>query len=471
MNYWNYSTKTDRRECETLRQHLGCGDFSTTLEYLMCAHGENLFSKAALKSPQSKRQANYAWPFCLLSCILVLLFAGRSLAQDTNVPRTVLLDPSVLQANRERLREGDKSLQPALDALKRDAKEDLDIAPFSVMDKVKNPPSGDKHDYLSLAPYFWPNPDTPNGLPYVRHDGKRNPANRTPDRSKLGRLCDAVQTLGLAYYFTGDEAYAKKATSLLQTWFLDPGSRMNPNFQYAQGIPGITTGRGTGLIESVGFTHLLDGVDLLAGSKAWTDADQRGIQDWFTQFLDWMQNSKNGRAEAAARNNHGTYYDLQVVCFARFVGRDALATNVLEAVKTKRIARQIKPDGEQPLETARADSWGYSVMNLRGLMTLARVGKKHGVNLWDYQTPDGRSIRKAFDFLLPFALGQKKWPFHEDRKLARREFRPLIREAAEVWPGGTYSKLAAQLPAVPASDRSVLLLSANSPTGHSARHD
>lgn len=30
--------------------------------------------------------------------------------------------------------------------------------PFSVMDKKLIPPSGDKHDYLGLAPYFWPDP-------------------------------------------------------------------------------------------------------------------------------------------------------------------------------------------------------------------------------------------------------------------------------------------------------------------------
>ena len=368
-----------------------------------------------------------------------------------------MLNAATLQTAKQRLHDGDQALQPALDELKRDANKALDAGPFSVVNKTNIPPSGDKHDYLSLAPYFWPNPETTNGLPYVRHDGKRNPANRTPDRRQLGDLCDAVETLGLAYYFTGDETYAHKAAKILRVWFLNPATRMNPNFQYAQGIPGITTGRGTGLIESVGFTHLVDGVGLLAGSKAWTAADQHELQNWFSEFLQWMQTSKNGRAEAAARNNHGTYCDLQVASFALFVGRDELAKDVLETAKTKRIARQIQPDGQQPLETARADSWGYSVMNLRGLMTLARVGEELGVDLWHYETPDGRSIRKAFDYLLPVAVGEKKWPFQEDRRISRRGFNWLIRQAAAVWADKRHQELATKLPAVRPTDRSVLL--------------
>ena len=31
-------------------------------------------------------------------------------------------------------------------------------------------PSGDKHDYISVGTYWWPNPDTSDGLPYIRRD-------------------------------------------------------------------------------------------------------------------------------------------------------------------------------------------------------------------------------------------------------------------------------------------------------------
>ncbi|MGB8844729.1 MAG: alginate lyase family protein, partial [Terracidiphilus sp.] len=71
--------------------------------------------------------------------------------------------------------------------------------PFSVMDKPVLPPSGDKHDYMSRATYFWPDPSKPDGLPYIRHDGQTNPENRKiTDHEEFGRMCEASRALALA---------------------------------------------------------------------------------------------------------------------------------------------------------------------------------------------------------------------------------------------------------------------------------
>ena len=224
-------------------------------------------------------------------------------------------------------------------------------------------------------------------------------------------------------------AFAAKAAQLLRAWFIDGATRMNPNLQYAQAIPGINTGRGIGLIETRGLTRVVDAIGLLAGSKHWTTADQKGMADWFSSFLEWMQQSKNGRDEAAAKNNHGTFYDVQVVSFALFLGKTAWAKSVLETAKTKRIAVQIEPDGRQPLELARTKAWSYSVGNLDGLMLLARLGENVGVDLWNYETRDGRSIRKALEFLQPFASGEKKWSYQQLGEWPPQILLPLIRRA------------------------------------------
>jgi hypothetical protein len=374
-------------------------------------------------------------------------------------PQVFLLDANRLQDTRRAINQGDKDIAAAWAKLQRDAQKALGEGPFSIVNKTVTPPSGDKHDYMTQAPYFWPDPKSPNGLPYIRRDGERNPEiNKITDHHSLDQIEAGVETLALAYYFKGDEAYATKAVQLLRAFFLDPATRMNPNLEYAQFIPGVNTGRGIGLIETRGLTHIVDAIGLLAGSKALTGEDERGLRDWYSKFLQWMLDSKNGREESAAKNNHGTYYDLQVVSYALFVGRKDLARQFLEQAREKRIATQIEPDGRQPLELARTKAWSYSNGNLDGLTELATLGERVGVDLWNFQTHDGRSIRKALDFLTPIAVGDKKWQYEELGGVKGESLFPLMRRAAAVYHDKEYQTLMAKVPAVDAADRNRLLL-------------
>ena len=384
--------------------------------------------------------------------------AVKDAPANGRAPQVFVLDAKQLQLTRQRLKRGDKDLSAAWARLERDAQKALAAGPFSVVVKEMAPPSGDKHDYLSQAPYYWPNLRTPGGLPYVHRDGERNPEiNKITDSRNLDQMESAVETLALAYYFKGDEVYAAKASQLLRAFFLDPASRMNPNLQYGQFVPGVNTGRGIALIETRGLTRVVDAIGLLAGSKAWTESDQRGLQAWFGNFLQWMLVSKNGRDEAAAKNNHGSFYDAQVVSFALLLGRRSLAVEVLQAARQKRIATQIEADGRQPLELARTKSWNYSSFNLEAMMMLATLGERVGVDLWRYQTSDGRGIRKALDFLLPFAFGERKWEYQQLGGVEPQILWPLLRRAAITYSDKEIQQSLAKLPALDLADRSRLL--------------
>jgi len=371
-----------------------------------------------------------------------------------------LLDAKQLAATRARIGKGDPAIAPAWSELERQAQKALSAGPFTIVNKGVAPPGGDKRDYLSQAPYFWPNPKTANGLPYIRRDGERNPEiNKITDHHSLDEVEAIVETLALAYYFSGDEKYAGKAAELLRAFFLNSATRMNPNLQYAQFIPGVNTGRGIGLIETRGLTRVVDAIGLLADAKSLTDDDRRGLREWFGSFLGWMQESRNGREEAAAKNNHGTYYDVQVVSFALFTGNETLARQVLEGARQKRIALQIEPDGRQPLELARTKAWGYSNGNLDGLMQLATLGERVGIDLWNFKTKDGRSIRKALEFLVPTALGEAKWPYQELGGVKPETLFPLMRRAAVVYQDKAYQAMMLKVPEVGPSDRGRLLRS------------
>lgn len=318
--------------------------------------------------------------------------------------------------------------------------------PFSVMQKSVTPPSGDKHDYMSHAPYFWADPSKPNGLPYIRRDGEHNPEIRKiTDHEEFSRMSEDARVLALAYYLTGNAAYADRAAFLLRTWFLDPATKMNPNLEFGQGIPGINTGRGIGIIESRVLVDVTDAVGLLAGAKAWTAGDQQGVANWLAQYLHWMRTSDKGKAEDAARNNHGTWYDLQVTDIALFLGDRTLAVDTLERVKTRRIAVQIEPDGRQPLELARTNAWGYSNGNLDGLAKLATMGDEVGVDLWNLKTSDGRSIRAAVDFLLPYAAGEKKWDYAQISGFHADAMLHTLERAAKAYHDPKYAALAQKL--------------------------
>jgi hypothetical protein len=341
---------------------------------------------------------------------------------------------------------------PARDALLKQADQALRMAPSSVMDKKAKPPSGDKHDYMSVGPYWWPDPSKPDGLPYIRKDGQTNPS-RTDDQTDnatFKRLLGAVPTLALAYRETGREGYAAHAAKLLRVWFLDPSTKMNPNLNYGQAIPGRVDGRGTGIIDTAGLLELTQALPWLEKSSAWTKADRDGMKSWMAKYCAWLQTSKNGLEEAAAKNNHGTWYDVQVTALALYTGQTDLARRVVEEAKSKRIAAQIEPDGKMPLELERTNSLSYTTMNTRAFLNLADLAKKAGVDLWNYQTDDGRSIRKAIDFLGAYADPSKDWPFQQigGVKLSNRvEIATLLRRAALAYKDPRYEAMMAKLPA------------------------
>ena len=367
--------------------------------------------------------------------LTILCFTSVSLFAATEhplLPNVFSLSATHLAAARERLAAADPALAPALAQLRSEADKLLKRKPWSVMDKARVPPSGNKHDYLSFAPYYWPDPKTNDGLPYVRRDGETNPESKTgTDSAAFEHLGEAVETLGLAYYFTGFEPYAEKASQLTRTWFLDPATSMTPHLKYAQGIRGKNKGRGTGILDSRPIVDATDGVALLIGSPSWKPADQKNLLAWLDAYYQWVTESKNGTLEAAAENNHGSWYDAQVIHFALVLGRKDEARQIASNALSERIATQIEPDGRQPLELARTKSFNYCCFNLEALFQLARASQHVDVDLWTFSTPDGRNLTAALRFMAPYADPTKPWPKEDLKTDSRDRLLPLLAEAIQ----------------------------------------
>jgi hypothetical protein len=372
----------------------------------------------------------------LLLCAVCAIFL--QLVCYSQQPKVFMLDAARLAELKQRFLRQDKDVMALVKELQQQADNALTMKPLSVMDKGITPVSGSKHDYMSQAPYFWYDSSKPNGLPYLRRDGVRNPEiNKISDHKNLDELADASERLSLAWYFTGSEKYAQKAAALLRYWFLEDATKMNPNQNYGQGIPGITDGRGIGLIETRALMGIADAVGLLQGSTAWTTADDKGLQQWYKQFLQWMLTSKNGIDEHNAKNNHGTWYSTQVVDYALFTGDMKKAHELAEEGK-KRLDSQVNAQGQMKLELERTTALGYSTFNLIAFSKLATVAQQAGTDLWSYRNAEGAGIRKAIDWLLPYAVGEKKWEYQQINNYNKSEAYELLLYAALHYPDGNY---------------------------------
>ena len=211
--------------------------------------------------------------------LLLLLVIANSCTQ-AQLPDTKIWDASRLMEVKEKINKSDETYLPAYRILMEKAEKHLNTEFYSVMQKKHVSPTGDKHDYMSMAPYTWPNPDTPNGLPYITRDGERNPELNEYDRNPLGSMCEMVVNLSLANFFTSKPEYAEKAAEQVRIWFLNPETKMNPHLTYAQFIPGVNNGvgRSYGIIDVYSFIEMLDAVALLQYSKALSSEDITALQ-------------------------------------------------------------------------------------------------------------------------------------------------------------------------------------------------
>ena len=294
----------------------------------------------------------------------------------------------------------------------------LKLPIYSVMDKAQAGPSGDKHDFVSYAPYWWPDPAKPDGLPYIRKDGQINKEMVDKgDAANFSATVRAIRILTEAFVATNEPKYADNAARRINKWFVNPATRMNPNLEYGQAIMGRTTGRGAGLITMRGLIEITAAVKDLKKKKVWVEADDKPLREWFSSYMKWLESSEIGLAEKNAKNNHGSWYAAQAMAIELYLGQKQQAKNRAQGLR-ERIAWQIEPDGRQSLEIAREDGFSYSVFNLEALAIAASMAEPLGVNLWKFKTADGRCMRVAFEYLEPFAAGLKPWPHKQLKRIA-----------------------------------------------------
>jgi hypothetical protein len=289
----------------------------------------------------------------------------------------------------------------------------LTEAPITVTAASSPRSTGGKHDFFSEGDYWWPDPKNPDG-PYIQRDGMTNPDNFVEHRKFLMRLSVQMPALAAAFRITGDRKYAAHAVQHLRAWFADEATRMNPHLQYAQAIHGRYTGRGTGIIDTIHLVEVARAAEVLQERRGIGATDLDAVKKWFADYIQWLTMHKYGADERDAKNNHGTCWVMQVAGFAHLTGNTEQLAWCCNRLKTVLIPNQMAPDGSFPLEIKRTKPYSYSIFNLDAMSAVCQILSSKQQNLWQFELPDGRGMRKAVAFLYPFIKDKKSWPYAKD---------------------------------------------------------
>ncbi|KAA5824841.1 alginate lyase family protein [Algibacter amylolyticus] len=317
-----------------------------------------------------------------------------------------------LQLVKKRIKEKDSYFNIKYHEVLKEGQAALDYVADPVTNKTQIPPSKDLHDYLSYAPYRWPDASKLDGLPWVARDGVINPVSRGADTdfNRKTEFFDAIEKLTWSYYFSEDKKFAEKAIKLIKVWYLNPETRVNPNINFGQGVPGIADGRKAGVHEWCQQSQVITAMQMFENDGILPKDVKQGMDIWFNDYLHWLITNPMAIEAGLTRQNHANHYNYQVVGLMMYLGKNEEAKKVIEDAKQVRIADQIMPDGSQPREMGRTKSVQYATLNLWSMTELTLMGRKLGIDLWAFETEDGRSLKKAYKYLTPFVLGTEKWP-------------------------------------------------------------
>ncbi|KAJ7846716.1 chondroitin AC/alginate lyase [Mycena olivaceomarginata] len=336
------------------------------------------------------------------------------------------------------------------------AEEMASHGPWSVTSKPVVAPSGDKHDYMSWAPYEWADcsktknttalslSDESKECDFVFRDGQVNPERFIiQDFQSFFNLSDAVLYNSIAAVLQNKPSskYSQNVANFVKTWFLNTDTAMNPNLNFAQMNrgPGGQTGAYTGVLDLRGFAKIASGILILRSSKNtdWTaDLDSQMIA-WCNKYIDWLQTAPTAQQAAHATNNHGTIYVNQLAALKLIVKDTAGAVNWTQGYFNGFFQHQVNSTGDQPEEASRTHPYHYRNFNIAGMITNARLltYADPTAKPWN-ATANGATIQKTVDFLMATD------PATHDEQDIKAEIYPNIAAIASVYgdPDGKYVK-------------------------------
>jgi Alginate lyase len=355
----------------------------------------------------SRKRRRFSVTIPLVRIGLVLILAASQIRAAADMPMTLVSENEAEPIHGAILRK-EAWTQDAVRRLRADADKRMTQGPWTVTASRPKNIELDAHDYYSEATYYWPDPDHP-GAPYVRQDGHANPGRFMDNKNALNAMSDAVFALGSAAFLLDNPAYAQRAARVVNAWFVNPKTRMNPNLEYSQAIPGSDTGRPEGVLDGRPLIRAIQGMEFLGATGSWDAKDQAAAHKWFEDYLHWLMHSKTAEDEKNSGNSHASWYVAQLAAVANFVGDNAAQLSAFALYRDNIFPKQIRKDGSAPREEARARSLSYSVFNLEAFSMVCRIAQVQGMDLWSLQAKNGATIGIVIDYLAPYLSNPRMW--------------------------------------------------------------
>ena len=335
--------------------------------------------------------------------LLLLLLIPCSLLQASAKPVTYIWDMSelVALASKPSSQEYKKIIQKADDIIKQ--------KPVAVTDKTTCI-SGDKHNYESLATYYWPDPDNPQG-PYVSKDGYTNPEINQYDFPRLLQLREACLYLSKAFYLTGELKYYRALCNQIDTWFLSKESRMYPNLDYSQVIKGRNNNKGVpgGVLDAYRLVDVIESVLLADHVKSIGRKRRKALRGWLGTLSEWMVESPNGQKARVMTNNHAIAYSGTLLEIALFTKNKSLQQNAIQ-IFIQNVDTQIDDEGKMPKELSRNNAFTYTIFNLSHIIEVYSMIKS---SEYDLPASTITKIQKSALYISSFIGKKETFPYRE----------------------------------------------------------
>ncbi len=334
--------------------------------------------------------------------LLVFSFCIQLQAQNDSIP--VLFHLDRLDVLNESGRENDRFV------LLWKADKYASDAPLTVVQKKKYW-HDDPHAYQSLAIYFWPDATRNDGR-YTQRDGIINPEYQDYDYATLCVLAYKLLYFSSAFYLTHKEIYYDAISRQLRVWFVDPETRMNPDLEYSQVMPGWDNneGRAEGIIDAYVFNNIIEAVRMVNCVKPLSTEVRDGVRLWFKEFGKWLNDSEKGKRAYGFAGNHAVNYDLIRYNVSLFCGDMQTCQKVEREFSRMRLRDQIDRQGKQHYELRRTRSFFYQVFNLTHIIDVSYLMKSNGYDLY---RKNRRLIDRVFRYLHSFEGREEEYPYQE----------------------------------------------------------